>query len=186
MSRADSLPNDVESLKQLLNASRDQVQSLSVQLQSRNVLIEQLKLQLAKLKRMKFGRSSEQLDALIAQLELSLEELEANAAATPSTAEMTVRAATKPARQALLSSCRAKRAFTSRRPVRASARSAAARYAPSAKMSLKSSTSRSIGRCIGMCVRSTGAPAARASCKRAHRRDRSSAAMPARDYWPTS
>jgi hypothetical protein len=30
---------------------------------------------------MKFGRSSEQLDAQIAQLELSLEELEANAAA---------------------------------------------------------------------------------------------------------
>jgi transposase len=101
MPRADSLPNDVESLKQLLHAARDQVQSLSVQLQSRNVLIEQLKLQLAKLKRMKFGRSSEQLDAQIAQLELSLEELEANAAAATSAAEPTVRAATRPTRQAL-------------------------------------------------------------------------------------
>ena len=77
MPRADSLPNDVESLKQILSAARDQVQSLSVQLQSRNVLIEQLKLQLAKLTRMKFGRSSEQIDAQIAQLELSLEPIRA-------------------------------------------------------------------------------------------------------------
>ena len=52
MFRADSLPNDVESLKKLLHAARDQVQSLSAQLHSRNVLIEQMKLQLAQLKRM--------------------------------------------------------------------------------------------------------------------------------------
>ncbi|MBM0108944.1 IS66 family transposase zinc-finger binding domain-containing protein, partial [Steroidobacter sp. S1-65] len=101
MPRTDSLPNDVESLKQLLHAARDQVQSLSAQLHSRNVLIEQLKLQLAKLKRLKFGRSSEQLDAQIAQLELSLEELEANAAATPNVADSTSQGATKPVRQAL-------------------------------------------------------------------------------------
>ena len=54
------------------------VDALSAQLRSRDVLIENLKLQLARLKRMKFGRSSERLDAQIAQLELSLEELEAN------------------------------------------------------------------------------------------------------------
>jgi transposase len=101
MPRADSLPNDVESLKQLLHAAHDQVQSLSAQLQSRNVLIEQLKLQLAKLKRMKFGRSSEQLDAQIAQLELSLEELEANGAVAPRVAGSAAHAATKPTRQAL-------------------------------------------------------------------------------------
>jgi transposase len=59
------------------------VDSLSSQLRSRDVLIEQLKLQLARLRRMKFGRSSEQLDAQIAQLEFSLEELEANAAVAP-------------------------------------------------------------------------------------------------------
>jgi hypothetical protein len=54
---------------------------MSAQLRSRDVLIEHLKLQLARLKRMKFGRSSEQLDAQIALLEFSLEELEGNAAA---------------------------------------------------------------------------------------------------------
>lgn len=85
MPRADNLPNDVESLKDLLRAAHGTVDSLNAKLRSRDVLIEQLKLQLARLKRMKFGRSSEQLDAQIAQLELSLEELEANAAtaATP-------------------------------------------------------------------------------------------------------
>lgn len=86
MPRADNLPNDVERLKEFLRAAHGTVDALSAKLRSRDVLIEQLKLQLARLKRMKFGRSSEQLDAQIAQLELSLEELEANAA-TVSTPE---------------------------------------------------------------------------------------------------
>src|SRR5665213_801469 len=76
MPRPAPLPSDVESLQRL-------VREQQAQLLSRDVLIEQLKLQLARLKRMKFGRSSEQLDAQIAQLEFSLEELEANAAAAP-------------------------------------------------------------------------------------------------------
>jgi len=74
MPRPAALPSDVESLQRL-------VREQQTQLLSRDVLIEQLKLQLARLKKMKFGRSSEQLDAQIAQLEFSLEELEANAAA---------------------------------------------------------------------------------------------------------
>jgi transposase len=103
MPRIDSLPNDVESLKKLLSAAHDQVQRLSAQLHSRDVLIEKMKLQLAQLKRMKFGRSSEQLDAQIAQLELSLEELEANAAEVPAAAAPITPATTavKPTRQAL-------------------------------------------------------------------------------------
>lgn len=74
MPRPAPLPSDVESLQRL-------VREQQAQLLSRDVLIEQLKLQLARLKKLKFGRSSEQLEAQIAQLELSLEELEANAAA---------------------------------------------------------------------------------------------------------
>jgi len=100
MLRAQPLPTDVESLQKLLLAARDKVDNLSAQLRSRDVLIEQLKLQLARLKRLKFGRSSEQLDAQIAQLELSLEELEANAAADPApkapAEEPSTRAARKP------------------------------------------------------------------------------------------
>src|ERR1017187_5470009 len=84
MPRAADLPNDVESLKELLRATRGVVNSLTEQLHSRDTLIEQLKFQVSQLKRMKFGRSSEQIDAQIAQLELSLEELEASAAAVTS------------------------------------------------------------------------------------------------------
>ena len=62
MPRPAPLPSDVESLQRL-------VREQQAQLLSRDVLIEQLKLQLARLKKMKFGRSSEQLDAQIAQLE---------------------------------------------------------------------------------------------------------------------
>jgi transposase len=88
------LPSDVESLQRL-------VREQQAQLLSRDVLIEQLKLQLARLKRMKFGQSSEQLDAHIAQLELSLEELEANAAASAA-AKTTVREpAARPTRKPL-------------------------------------------------------------------------------------
>jgi len=93
MPRPAPLPSDVESLQRL-------VREQQAQLLSRDVLIEQLKLQLARLKKMKFGRSSEQLDAQIAQLELSLEELEVSVAraAPPKTPRQV---STKPARKPL-------------------------------------------------------------------------------------
>jgi transposase len=95
MPRPAPLPSDVQSLQRL-------VREQQAQLLSRDVLIEQLKLQLARLKKMKFGRSSEQLDAQIAQLEFSLEELEANAAAAvPLKNPAASEAATKPARKPL-------------------------------------------------------------------------------------
>ncbi len=81
--RRTYLPSDVESLHKLLHAAEEKLESLSAQLRSRDVLIEKMRLELAHLKRMKFGRSSEQLDEKIAQLEFSLEELEANEAAMP-------------------------------------------------------------------------------------------------------
>jgi transposase len=66
-----SLPDDIESLQRLVIEQR-------AALLSRDMEIEKLKIELARLKRMQFGRSSEQLDQTIAQLELSLEELEAS------------------------------------------------------------------------------------------------------------
>jgi transposase len=94
---AASLPNDVDSLKQIVLHQR-------ALLLSREVLLEKLKIELLRLKRMRFGRSSEQLDAKIAQLELTLEELEANQseiapAAAPITEERLERS--KPVRKAL-------------------------------------------------------------------------------------
>jgi transposase len=51
-----------------------------VELAARDLLIETLRVQIARLKRMQFGKSSEKLIQEIAQLELALEELEAEAA----------------------------------------------------------------------------------------------------------
>jgi hypothetical protein len=76
MEGTSDLPDDVEILKQIGLEQRARLLSNKLQ-------IEQLKLELSKLKRMQFGRSSEQLDAQIAQLELTLEELEVREAALP-------------------------------------------------------------------------------------------------------
>lgn len=64
------LPEDLESLKQLVVTMR---QALA----ERDLHIEHLKLLLAKLQRARYGRSCEQFDERISQLELSIEELEA-------------------------------------------------------------------------------------------------------------
>ena len=70
MQSPSDLPDDIESLKSLVLVQR-------AALMGRDVLIEQLRFELARLKRTRFGSSSEQLDPRIAQLELTLEELEA-------------------------------------------------------------------------------------------------------------
>ena len=72
MQTTPELPDDIEALKRLVLESR-------AALRNRDLEIEHLKLMLAKLRRMQFGRSSEQLDERINQLELSIEELEASA-----------------------------------------------------------------------------------------------------------
>src|SRR3974390_3028446 len=94
MPRPAPLPSDVQSLQRL-------VREQQAQLLSRDVLIEQLKLQLARLKKLKFGHSSEQLDAQIAQLELSLEELESNAAANAPTKRIASEPVARPVRKPL-------------------------------------------------------------------------------------
>lgn len=78
----DTLPDDVDALKALLRQRdgelqqlRDTVSTLEQALSVRSLEIEQLKLQLAKLRRMQFGRKSEKLDQQIEQLETRLEDL---------------------------------------------------------------------------------------------------------------
>ncbi len=63
--------------EQLLSQS-EELLTKNEQLASREVEIEHLKLLIAKLRRMQFGRSSEKLDRKINQLELRLEELQAS------------------------------------------------------------------------------------------------------------
>ena len=73
-----NLPSDTEALQAL-------VRVLAGDVKSKGLLIEQLKAQIAKLRRMQFGKSSEKIDRKIAQLELQLDELhedEGHAAAT--------------------------------------------------------------------------------------------------------
>jgi len=83
------LPNlqelDQEALVALILAQQEQISSQQEQLLSRDAEIEHLKLLIAKLRRMKFGRSSEKLDRQIEQLELRLEELQTSQAENPQT-----------------------------------------------------------------------------------------------------
>ena len=85
MLTAADLPDDIAALKALLLASErrvqerdDQVAGLEAQLNTRAAEIEHLKLWIAKLRRMQFGRKSEKLDHQIEQLELQLEDLQAD------------------------------------------------------------------------------------------------------------
>jgi len=76
MPEAADLPDDVEALKVELVAARALVIEQKIQL-------EKLRFEIARLKRMKYGRSSEQLDTQIGQMQLTLEDLEATLAETP-------------------------------------------------------------------------------------------------------
>src|SRR2546429_7954412 len=67
MRKAADLPNDVEALKAELVAARALVIEQKIEL-------EKLRFEIACLKRMKYGRSSEQLDTQIAQMQLTLED----------------------------------------------------------------------------------------------------------------
>lgn len=63
------LPNDIEALKAL-------VLSQQTELHAHSLIIQALRLQIARLKKQKFGASSEKIQREIAQLELALEGLE--------------------------------------------------------------------------------------------------------------
>ena len=95
---------DSAGLKALILSQHAELLATQERLLSRETEIEQLKLLIAKLRRMQFGRKSEKLDRQIEQLELKLEELESAKAAktndsdTPSSAPIP---AAKPARQPL-------------------------------------------------------------------------------------
>ena len=73
------LLEDNQRLNALVREREAVVEAVRSALRGRELEIEQLKLTLAKLRRMQFGRRSEQLDERINQLELSIEELESSA-----------------------------------------------------------------------------------------------------------
>ena len=85
----DQLPDDIAELKRLLLAKDAELIAAKNGLVVTTLTIERLKAQLAKLRREKFGSSSERIERAIEQLELALEEAEAAKAeaAAPQPAE---------------------------------------------------------------------------------------------------
>jgi transposase len=103
MTSADALPDDIEALKAMLRQRDAQIGHLQDVVDSQKVVIatgkagiEHLKLLIAKLRRMQFGRRSEKLDRQIEQLELRLEDLEADEGAAPVEILKTPRTAPEP------------------------------------------------------------------------------------------
>jgi len=84
-SLSNPLPDDVETLKRLLSERDAQLAAAEQQTLHLRVWVEKLELQIARLKRVQFGRSSERLAQQIEQLELIVEELEASQAETKPT-----------------------------------------------------------------------------------------------------
>jgi transposase len=70
------LPSDLDALRAFVLACQAELKAAEISVQLRTLEIEKLKFQIARLRRMQFGRSSERITRQIEQLELQLEELE--------------------------------------------------------------------------------------------------------------
>ncbi|WP_395679749.1 IS66 family transposase [Inquilinus sp.] len=75
----DALPDDIDALKAALFAEREARRQAEARVSGAEAMIAHLKLLIAKLRREQFGRSSERSRQVLDQLELQLEELEADA-----------------------------------------------------------------------------------------------------------
>jgi len=80
MSAADSLPDDIESLKSLLRERDAELAQARAKASNAGALIAHLPLSIEKLRRELYGVRSERKARLLEQMELQLEELEADAA----------------------------------------------------------------------------------------------------------
>jgi transposase len=100
------LPTDPAELRAFALACQSELKVAEISVQYKTLEIEKLKFQIAKLRRMQFGRSSERITRQIEQLELRLEELEAGEAAEAAKAEaadpmVPIRERAKPKRKPL-------------------------------------------------------------------------------------
>ena len=80
MTPPETLPDDVAALQTALTAERTARQQAEARASGAEAMVAHLKLLIAKMKRDRFGQSSERGRKLLDQLELQLEELEASAA----------------------------------------------------------------------------------------------------------
>jgi transposase len=98
MVRPLELPDDIESLKRLVLESIEAAEAARAALIIEQLKVEKLRFEIARFKRSRYGRSSEQL----AQLELSIEDLEASHAALPAALQAPASVpASKPVRKGL-------------------------------------------------------------------------------------
>jgi len=81
------LPTDPAELRAFALACQSELKAAEISVQYQTLEIEKLKFQIAKLRRMQFGRSSERITRQIEQLELRLEELETGEAEDAAKAE---------------------------------------------------------------------------------------------------
>jgi transposase len=93
----DDLPDDAATLRRMLIAEREartareaELAAAKASLVNKTLEIEKLKVQIARLRRQQFGRSSEKIDRVIEQLELMLDELETEATVGPITGASSV------------------------------------------------------------------------------------------------
>jgi transposase len=92
------LPADPDALRAFALACQGELKAAQTAVQLKALEIEKLRFQIAKLRRMQFGRSSERITRQIEQLELQLEELETGEAEESARAEADASAAPIPVR----------------------------------------------------------------------------------------
>ena len=93
------LPIDPDELRAFALACQNELKVAEFSVQYKTLEIEKLKFQIAKLRRMQFGRSSERISRQIEQLELRLEELEAGEAEVVAKAEAEIADPAAPVRE---------------------------------------------------------------------------------------
>jgi transposase len=95
---AAELPTDPAALRAFALACQGELKAAQTAVQLKALEIEKLRFQIAKLRRMQFGRSSERITCQIEQLEMQLEELETGEAEDVARAEASEPAVPVPAR----------------------------------------------------------------------------------------
>jgi transposase len=83
MPKPAELPNDIEALRRIVLERSAKLEVAEALLISQKLELEKLRFQIAYLKRMKYGRSSEQLDGELLQMQLIIEDLETSLAEKP-------------------------------------------------------------------------------------------------------
>ncbi len=83
----ESLPDDPSALKAIIAAKNEEIARLAAAERAYEALIQALKIRIARLKKQKFGSSSEKIEREIEQLELALEDLEVAMAAADTSPE---------------------------------------------------------------------------------------------------